>query len=294
MKILSIDGGGIRGLIPALLLKLIDKEHKKLKGYFDICAGTSTGGIIAQGLGYGYDPAEIYALYIHEAKRIFSKNKYSLGGWIRPKYNLSGMEEVFTEKFGEAKISQSITRTILTAYDFTFRKMAYFDSGKARKNPAFDISMKDAVIATSAAPSFFPAHKVSYQGRLSLMSDGGAAAHNNPVLVALMRAMEEEKDIDNIKVLSIGTGTSEDAIKTLWGVPTVIKPVIEAQMDGSSEIGDSFAKSLLKDNYLRLQFELPKGLEKMDNVSIKNMRALSEFAEQIYFENYANIVEFLS
>src|SRR5579872_4118120 len=125
IKILSIDGGGIRGIIPAVILQdLLSRLKRDLATHFDLIAGTSTGGIIALGIGTGcksgepYSPAELLDLYLQNGAEIFKKN------WltperelVQPKYSPDSLEKVLATFFGEAELSSAVVPLLISSYD---------------------------------------------------------------------------------------------------------------------------------------------------------------------------------
>ncbi len=167
-RLLSIDGGGIRGLIPALVLSALEKvKEQPVSQQFDMIAGTSTGGIIALGLskkGQGSCPAlsaeELADLYRYKGTEIFKKPPWhqvkSLGGLRDSAYIETGLQGVLSEIFGNAKLSESLCDTLITSYDLERRRPHFFKSHRAVKDDERDYYIKDVAMATSAAPTYFP------------------------------------------------------------------------------------------------------------------------------------------
>ncbi len=220
--ILSIDGGGIRGIIPAVWLSEIEKRaHRPVAHLFNLIAGTSTGGVIAAGLTMpgdttAYKPRyrayELLDMYQTKGSEIFtfkpgiSRFMHSVpivgGAFATEKYTAEGRSNVFNAYFGGTKLSDSITDLVIPAVDENHLQQTYlFTRGKARKNPTHNYRLFDAAMATSAAPTFFPVYKT---GRSSFI-DGGINA-NNPAELACNEALGFGIDERNINVLSLGTG----------------------------------------------------------------------------------------
>lgn len=212
IKILSIDGGGIRGVIPALILSEIEKRTgKKITELFDLLAGTSTGGIIAVGLnvndpetGAAYSAQKIAGLYELNGEKIFKKRSFfsSVGGLAEEAFQHEGLEEVLKSYFGDAELKDSHSALLVTSYDIEQRKPFYFLSREARMKPDTEnFLMRDIARSTSAAPTYFEPHWMPWaeNGHLTLV-DGGVFANNPSVLayteaINLMRLREFEKSL---------------------------------------------------------------------------------------------------
>lgn len=163
-KVLSIDGGGIRGIIPAMILAKIEKETKKsIAENFDLIAGTSTGGILALGLskkgdtgGPQYEAQDLVNIYEKRGSEIFDRSFWkgvsSVVGFADEKYSHEGIEKVLDEYFGTASLKDACTRTLISCYDISEREPLFLKSWKENNG---SVKMKDAARATSAAPTYF-------------------------------------------------------------------------------------------------------------------------------------------
>lgn len=223
INILSIDGGGIRGLIPALILTEIERRTgKKISEMFDLLAGTSTGGIIAVGLnvndpktGQPYAASRIAQLYQENGHRIFQKRHWvqAIGSLVDESFQHQGLEEILDAYFGETELKNSKTGLLVTAYDIVRRKPFYFLSREAKLRPHEEnFHMRDVARATSAAPTYFEPHLISnghYQ-QLALV-DGGVFA-NNPAMLAYTEAinLKRWKDYQSGMNTSPARGVAED------------------------------------------------------------------------------------
>ena len=305
MRILSIDGGGIRGIIPAIVLaELEELTGQPISKCFDLIAGTSTGGLIALALsldnGNGqpkYTAQEVVQLYENRGADIFNLNFWrkvqTARGLLDETYSNSGLKEILQEYFGNNTLKETLTEVIIPAYETEQRKPWFFKSINA-KNPQKkhrNYKIVDVALATSAAPTYFEAHKVDYRDTdyLSLI-DGGVYA-NNPALCAYVDAKSkfDAKDED-IVVVSIGTGQftrrlmHDDIIK--WGLIGWAKPVLGCVFDGSSDTVDyQLSKILPPDQYFRLQKELTSGSDDMDNAEEENIRMLKLEGREIVHKN---------
>jgi uncharacterized protein len=214
-KILSLDGGGIRGIYTACLLHKIESElcnGSTIGDYFDLVAGTSTGGIIAVGIGFSVPTDKIVDLYLKDGGKIFLPVtfKNSEKWWskyvhnaLRPKYDHQPLEAALFEVFGEKTFGQSKSRLVIPSCMVPKSEIAVFktdhhgDYQRDHKMAAWEVCR-----ATSAAPTYFAGHERN--GRMFV--DGGLWA-NNPIMVAAAEALScFEIEPSQIKILSIGTG----------------------------------------------------------------------------------------
>ncbi len=170
IKVLAIDGGGIRGVIPATVLGAIEKSAgKPLCRLFDLISGTSTGGILALGLTRPnpanpqepqYRAEDLIKIYADDGQTIFSRDIWqkihSVWNLAEEKYSSAGLEEVLQEFFGEALLSQALTDLVIPSYEIENRDCFFFKSRKAKLMPAsYDYRMRQVARATSAAPTYF-------------------------------------------------------------------------------------------------------------------------------------------
>ncbi|MDX2245764.1 MAG: patatin-like phospholipase family protein [Bacteroidia bacterium] len=221
--ILSLDGGGIRGIIPCKVLEYIEarlydetrQDGPGIAELFDLIAGTSTGGLLACGLNIKnengrpkYRAAELMDLYRGEiAGKIFSTSWLgSVSNIFRSKFPAENIEEVLKSYFGKSRLSDTISDLLITSYNTDAKRPFYFKSSDYRKNPEVEnFLLWEIARATSAAPTFFPPKKIEYGGILPILNkdfnlvqrkinhlslvDGGVFA-NNPSLLAYIEARE--------------------------------------------------------------------------------------------------------
>ena len=205
-QILSLDGGGIKGLFSAAVLAAIEEDLDLLvTDHFDLIAGTSTGGIIAVALGLGLRPREIVEFYLREGPAVFPKRMgvKSLQQWVYRKFSSVSIETALKRCFKEKRFGDSRKRLIIPSYNlgaddiYLFRTAHHEKLRRDYKVPAWKVAM-----ATSAAPTYFPAVRTIDSTRLV---DGGVWA-NNPAMVALVEAYGVlDIPLDQIAMLSIGT-----------------------------------------------------------------------------------------
>lgn len=194
-RILSIDGGGIRGIIPAMVLEEIERcTGKPVAELFDVVAGTSTGGIIALGLACPapqYSAAELVNFYVQDGPKVFA---HECLGRLRqlfwPKYGVKELEAVLHRYFGEVRLREARVDVLVPAYDVERRQVIFFRSAHAVQNPDdYDYPMRLVARATSAAPTYFKPLLLRTSGpdRHYALIDGGVAV-NDPGLAAYVDA----------------------------------------------------------------------------------------------------------
>ena len=311
-KILSIDGGGIRGIIPAVVLEEIEKiTGKPISSLFDLVAGTSTGGILALGLAKPdpdglaeHSAQKLVALYDSEGSNIFHRSFFhkilSLGNLSNAKYPTRGLEDALDRYFGEAMLSETLVDLVIPSYDIEKRLPIYFTSYFARGRPGFDHKMRYVAQSTASAPTYFKPFKLmtgSEVGHLSLI-DGGVFA-NNPTLAALSEATGScEARIDNLFIVSLGTGQGARPISLKravnWGLVGWSTRILDVVMDSVSQSVHHQIYYLLRgttsqQRYCRLQPIIEKGERRLDNATPSNIVNLKKIAERFVRDNRSQI-----
>lgn len=301
-KILSIDGGGIRGIIPALVLDAIEKCTKKpIAELFDLIAGTSTGGILALGLtkpnddGVRYSARDLADLYVEEGEAIFHRGAWhrltALGNILEEKYPATGVEDVLQRYFEDTRLSDATTDILVTSYEIERRKPYFFKSHKAREEPDRDHLMWEAARATSAAPTYFEPAKIAKVGSKDYLSliDGGVFA-NNPAMCGYVEAQDIYPEEQSFFVVSIGTGELTRKIPfdeaKGWGLALWAQPLLGTVFDGVSDTVSYQLEVLCREEaavqrYYRFQPELVDANDDMDDASRTNIRALALLAEKL-------------
>ncbi|AQQ65192.1 MULTISPECIES: CBASS cGAMP-activated phospholipase [Bacillus] len=252
-KILSIDGGGMKGVIPSQYLKKI--EHiigEPIHQHFDLLTGTSTGGIICLGLASGMSAEQIANLYIKEGNQIFGTKKAN-GYLINASYSNQPLKKLLIEKFADKKILDANTMLCIPSIEHHKAEPKVF------KTPHHSDYIRDGErymwevgLATSAAPSYFPAANIG-EGECKI--DGGLWA-NNPVLVGIAEAKKLGYSLDQIKVLSLGTGdclyNAPNKIAEAGGLLSWKKNLVELTFQAQSKGAEHTAKYLIGKNLIRL------------------------------------------
>jgi hypothetical protein len=270
-KILTIDGGGIKGVFPAAVIARIEEMLSKPLGeYFDLIAGTSTGGIIALALGLRIPAKNVLSLYLERGSKIFppGRGRSILGCLCKPKWNSAPLKDALDDTFGDLKLGDSLNRLVIPALSGQTGKVYIY---KTRHHPRFEIDYKaqvvDVAISTSAAPIYFKPHLMS-DGRL--LVDGGMWA-NNPLGMAIVEAIgvlgwpKEE-----IRALSLGCTTSafNPEEKGFIRPFRLASYIINLFMQGQSHSSYGTAKILIGGgNIVRVNPETPQGRYSLDDTS---------------------------
>ncbi|XP_077239991.1 patatin-like protein 2 isoform X2 [Tasmannia lanceolata] len=260
VTVLSIDGGGVRGIIPGTILAVLESKLQELDGpdvrladYFDVIAGTSTGGLVTAMLTAPdknnrplYAAKDINNFYLEHCPKIFPQKGFLssardlLGALSGPKYDGKYLHSLVREILGETKLHQTLANIVVPAFDIKYLQPVIFSTYKAKNEVSNDPYLSDVCIGTSAAPTYLPAHYFQTHDAKGNVKDfnlidGGVAA-NNPALTAISEVSKEilmkNQDFLDIKatdygkllVISLGTGSAKQEEKysanmaAKWGV----------------------------------------------------------------------------
>ena len=244
-RVLAIDGGGVKGLVPASILAELERRTgRPISQQFDLIAGTSTGAILALGLTRpsnenarlpAFSAADLVGLYREYSERIFPGSFApirALRRVFRPKFSPEDVEAVFANYFEDVRLIEALTNVAIPAYDIVDNRRIWFLSYASAQN---DLMMRDVVRGATAAPTFFApsrfavSKRVAEKGTVALV-DG--ALFNNPSQDAYLFGQRlRNGDDGSVLVVSIGTGKSarkhsfEDAWG--WGVLGWMDPLLE-------------------------------------------------------------------
>lgn len=318
-KILSIDGGGIRGIIPGMVLVALERKLKRATGdpdaaivdYFDFFAGTSTGGILTCLLlcPDGQNPSrprftaqEALDLYVHHGTDIFKSSffrRFLAGfGLVSERYHAATFEGILASYFGETKLSQLLKPCIVPAYNIELRKTHFFRQQTAiMRGDVRDFYVRDVCRATSAAPTYFSVAAIrSLSNTRYPLLDGGVFAPN-PAMSALVEvtAAFNQTKIDDISILSLGTGRTRhaydyDDFKKKRAI-SIGPSLVDIMMSGASESSEFFLERLYlsidkPSQYVRIE---PKNLhsidEALDAASVSNIQKLIALGDRLVSKN---------
>lgn len=288
-RILTLDGGGIRGIITVILMQRLNSDPQ-LAGWLDsvdLIAGTSTGGLLALGLANGLDLQRIRDLYENRGQAIFDDswldNLVDLGTIIGAQYGIRNLTRELRRILGQTTLGQLQKRVLIAAFDLDneasdparrtwkpklFHNFPGPDSDSSL--PAYKVGLY-----TAAAPTYFP----SADGYI----DGGVYA-SNPSMCALAQSQDSrfagQPSLSDVVLLSLGTGTSLTYVQGRnldWGYAQWAKPLISLMLDGTAGIADYQCKQILGQRYHRLAPVFPPGVSiPMD--AVKRVPDMVQFA----------------
>jgi patatin-like phospholipase/acyl hydrolase len=281
-RILSIDGGGLRGLIPAQVLVYVEQRIQEKTGnpaariadYFDLFAGTSAGGIssclyltpdFTRENRPKYQAEDVVNFFLREGHRVFYKSLLhtikNLGGFINEKYSHYEFQQLSSDFLGDLKLSELLKPCLITAYDIENRRTHFFTQHDAQLNPKQDYLVRDVLRATSAAPTFFEVAQIlSFSNDTYHLVDGGVFA-NNPALCAYAEVRNKFNHASEIKknqtksptakdmvILSLGTGDVKKGYPYKeakdWGNISWLIPLFDIIMTGVAETVDYQMKQI--------------------------------------------------
>jgi patatin-like phospholipase/acyl hydrolase len=297
-RILSIDGGGIKGIYPCHILKYIDDRIEgSIYEYFDMVVGTSTGSILSLGIGFDKPLTEMCKLYETEGKTIFNKKriKYFNKGFFKPLYSSKKLKNYLVQFFGEAtKLNESKTRICIPYTDVTNYTASVY---KTRHSSSYvhdhDQQVWKIALASCSAPIYFPLF--DDPNSKSLLADGGLWA-NNPSLVGLQEALKLGYSMENIKILSLGTGKNifykrKFFLKhfglLFWG-----KGIIDLILQINSKNSHDVVNFCLKQNYIRVDKDYDSNSLKLDETKkrrIDNIISRAQYDAKTKFETIKNL-----
>ncbi len=292
--ILSIDGGGIRGVAAAQFLHLVEAVmQRSCHEVCDLLAGTSTGAMIVLNMAANQATAlECVELYNHEnAQRIMDKSLFDkyLPVLSEPKYDGKGKRRVLREVFGEKRLRDVEKPVLVTSYDINKRSIAVFKNwgGMHSEHNPF---VRDVADASSAAPTYFPTMKVEDDPNKWLI-DGGMAA-NNPAMCGLSAALNMGKKLEDIYMLSVGAGKVLKDVERAdeigensqgWGgIGWLQNGLIDHLFAGNVSATEYFCGQILGDRYVRVDSELVGANDALDDVSRSNIADLKQFGNRLF------------
>ncbi|MEO9598919.1 CBASS cGAMP-activated phospholipase [Parasphingorhabdus sp.] len=309
-KILSLDGGGIRGIFGACLLNKMQQNYgagEHLSRYFDLIAGTSTGGIIAIGLGLQIPTEKIEMLYMLGGKKIFPPfwTRFKIARFLKSLFmslhNHKELESALKKNFEDKLFGESKARLVIPSFLGPKAEIAVFktdhhpDIKHDWKTEAWKIAR-----STSAAPTFLQAMEsnegVQRKRDKKYFLDGGVWA-NNPIMSAIVDAMSSyDIELEQIKVLSIGTGNSAPSVskRGLRGGLVTWKKIISTAMFLTTDNALGQAGLLIgPENILRLEPDKVNSDIELDDWYRARM-SLPNDADRTFTENADSIAGFFS
>lgn len=316
VTILAIDGGGIRGIIPAMVLSEIERQTgKNIPELFDIVSGSSTGAVMALGLTMPgengkprFSPDNIIEFYEKEMAGLFQpgllNNIRTLWGYRSTKYSVNYMRKIVGKYFKGAKLSQSLTNVLIPAYEIESGRGFFFRRSEARKNAALDFELNEILMASSAAIPYLEPYLIEPKGLTGIKHMAfldGALVANNPALCAYVEAKTMFPDAQNYVIVSLGCGIY--SVKMLyerigkWGVLTWLRPFINIILSGSTDVVDHQLKVLHQtegdqlSHYYRLQPRLSGEEIEFDETRELKIHEVKLIASELVNENKKEISE---
>lgn len=296
-QILALDGGGAKALFTAHLLTRLEQDlGLSVSASFDLIAGTSAGGIVALALGAGLPPSEIVNHYAGLIQTVFPASRRRL--WRRPQrltrpmYDATALRTALEGVLGDRVLGDSAKRLVIPSWDVQRGGVHIFKTPHhARLTRDWRIPMVDVAMATSAAPTYFPAARVDGHRLI----DGGIWA-NNPSVVAITEAVSMlGVPLDAIRILNVGTIdqiTHHSKRLDTGGLVNWAVPAVSLLLTASSRGGQGIAEHLVgKDKYSRFDARVPGGLYALDDADPDDLAGLAGSASRdlspIFTERFA-------
>jgi uncharacterized protein len=275
-RILSLDGGGIRGTLTIRLIERLTEKFPAFLENVDLIAGTSTGGILALCLAAGLTPRHVREMYQDLGKRVFYDGPINLAveKVVKADYSNETLREIIKQVVGDITLGELKKKVMVSSFDLdnetikpgnprTWKPKFFHNFDPADSD--YKEKVVDVATRTSAAPTYFPI----YQGYI----DGGVVA-NNPTMCAVAQALEPstgKQKLADLSVLSIGTGTNPSYLTEKdgsWGLLKWAPHLIGLMMDGSVNLADYQCRQLLGSRYLRINpiMHQPVNLDDVKNV----------------------------
>ena len=284
-RILAMDGGGIRGILTAVLLQRLEKAHPGFLAQIDLFAGTSTGGILALALAAGFTPARARELYETCGKRVFADTLLddlrdlqigSLPSLAGADYDIEPLVDVLHTQIGDLLLRDLPRKVLIATFDldndpqdtFTVRtwKAKFFHNYPGEDSDG-DQRAVDVAVRTSAAPTYFPI----YQGYI----DGGVIA-SNPAVCALAQALHPRtggQTLGNVALLNVGTGFNPRYLEVQdgdWGLFQWAPHMVSLMLEGSAGVVEYQCRQILEEAYFRVNplLPVPIGMDKINQIPL--------------------------
>lgn len=319
-RYLAIDGGGTKAIVSLVYLSYLEYQlSTPIVKIFDLMAGSSSGGILAAALALPHPDDihlpkeeqrpkftvnELMAMYLDMSNKVFRCNLgnsiMNLWGLLGPRYDSSRLEEFLDEEFDSVKGKELLTEVMTTAYNLDLHQPSAFNS---RSEDHRDLLVKEMVMATTAAPTYFSPHEIKGLGRFV---DGAIFAPTPAIwlLMGLERLFSSKpedlgEEIMNTTLVSIGTSSLNPSLSNRydgaegWGLLKWVMSIFEVFDDGVTDTIDRQIKALLKDNSYRLDVKVTDlqdlSLDNTDKTRLKSLYDLTK--ESIFKPDYQDIRE---
>lgn len=287
-RILALDGGGIKGTFTASVLATLQEQSGvKVQDSFDLIVGTSTGGILALGLGFGLQPDELLNFYVENGPDIFphtgriARVRAGVRQLFRSKLSSEPLEQALDAVLGDRLLGEATTPLVIPSYDAVAGRIYLFKTPHGSNTDA-DAGLRaaDVGLATAAAPTYFqPAKSKNRLGAKYV--DGGVWA-NNPAMIGIVEAIAfHGRAFDEISVLSVGTTMETFNISqhTDSGVGKWNVGLLSLLMEGQSETASAQATLLLKDRFHRINVNVKEGEYALDDGRLQKIEQLVQLGQ---------------
>jgi patatin-like phospholipase/acyl hydrolase len=311
IKILSIDGGGVKGIVSARILQEIEKRTKKhTTQLFSAAIGTSTGGLLVLGLALpnadgspknsAKDMVSVYKNYSKKIfKKTFLKNILSGYGLWGAKYDRENLDAILKAIFQDAKISETLIPVYAPIYLINENNIQAINTISAKENKKNDFYLRDVAGATTSAPTYFAPKKLDniLDNVHYLAADGGLYV-NDPEITSILIDIDisPKLDVENMLIISIGTAQVDSKSKEIVSNNGILgwlkgKNLISNMIDAETNLESKISKALFKNHRYRMEVILNGDLSEMDNANDENLKRLLELAEEYISNNDAIINE---
>lgn len=268
MNVLSIRGGGIKGIVVAAMLEQLEAiTGKPCHEMFDFFVGTSTGGLIALALSVGTPAARIRDVYETQGASIFARRWWSYFGLLDSKYEGHALYKVARAMLADRRMGDALTPVMIPAtrcgdYSSTFFKS--WDRGD------YGLHMTNVACATAAAPTFFDPWEISGRGKFM---DGGMFA-NNPASFALTEAYKMRRDNRALRVFDLACPKASPIYRYGHGVLAFAHNIPDVFLESGMEAAAHQCREALGGDYYAFEPSLGDASPRMDDASVKNIKAL--------------------
>ncbi|MDN3905736.1 patatin-like phospholipase family protein [Arthrobacter sp. YD2] len=311
LRILSIDGGGIRGIIPLTwLMALEEQTGQRTAELFDLVVGTSAGGMAALALvspqhnGHGYSAEEVRRLNLDSASQVFPRfpghPAHAAAPAGAPRYSAEPLKHYLDEALGDLPLSAAVRPVAVTTCDLAHTEALHFAGGGLEPSVLGDAPMALAAQATASLPRYFPAVPFTdTEGTARQLVDGGLAA-DDPALLGYSLGTVLPEAVDGVLMVSLGTGTSagnRNAGLRLGAEQTqqtpelqVLEKDLSMVLSGPGQVARDCLELILGDRYVRIQTELlPDASHDSDNADEENLQRLIATAERMVRDTAADL-----
>jgi uncharacterized protein len=283
--ILSIDGGGIRGIIPAATLVALEQQlNKPARECFDFLAGTSTGALIAAALAAGLPATQILDIYVKRSTEIFSPPKIVadpkrlVDGYM---YDPKNIQKVLNSEFGTAAnwvLNDSPVRLLLTAKGIDTHPWYFVRDNPKNARTTGGLGLVDCAVASAAAPTYFSPWTMDVLGKPTVLVDGGTGVTGNPTYQACVEAFYyDDFQVADTRVVSLGTGFYPAGSTVPNGFLGWLEWTVNALLDAPEEQQTQLVNRHFPDILQRFDWQLPSDIDMADTSQIPT---LVQFGQQ--------------